>query len=378
MAAKDTFRIVFAGGGSGGHVYPMIAVAEALSGHFRELGLQYRLIRMGPRDGYEKLCEQYGITSSPIAAGKIRNYASAANIADLPKFFVGFLQALVKLYFIMPDAIFSKGGTGALPVIVAGWLYRIPVVIHDSDAVPGRTNRASARFAKKIFVSFAAAANFFKKQKVEVVGTPVRTELASARTTKELAKEALGFVPSAPLLLVLGGSQGARRINLFILENLSDIVQMTQVLHQTGLANLAEAERLSHAATIDESFKNRYKAAGYLDENLGLALTAADLAIARAGSGTIFELATFGVPTILVPITKSANNHQRANAYAFASSGGAIVVEEANLLKDLFLGELKSLLGDADRRAKMSAAAKGFATPDAAEKIAIEILANLR
>ncbi len=375
---KRTVRIVFAGGGSGGHVYPTLAVVETLRKRMDELGLHYRLIRMGPRDGYETLFENYGVANSPIAAGKVRAYASAENIADLPKFFIGFLQALWRLFFLMPDAIFSKGGTGALPVVAAGWFYRIPIVIHESDAVPGRTNRASARFATKIFVSFADAARYFDPKKTAVSGGPVRNALLAARLPKEQAKEILGFKSSDPLLLVLGGSQGAERINLFILENLGEIVKVAQVLHQTGMANLAETERLARAAVIDEPFKNRYRAAGFFDKDMGAALAAADLAVARAGSGTIFELAAFGVPAILIPLAGSASGHQRANAYAYAETGAAIVVEEANLLPGLFLNQLRSFIADAAAREKMSAAAKQFSVPDAAEKIAVEILSAMR
>ena len=216
---------------------------------------------------------------------------------DIPKFFIGFFQALAKLYVIMPDVIFSKGGTGAFPVVLAGWFYRIPVVIHDSDAKPGLTNLASSFFAKRIFISFDAAAKYFNPNITSRSGVPVRAALFANPTTKELAKETLGFDPGKPLLLVLGGSQGSERINNFILENLAPILKETQILHQTGAANFAEVKRLSEAALLEAPFANRYEAVAYLDDkNLSLALTATDLAVARAGSSTLFELAAFGVP----------------------------------------------------------------------------------
>src|SRR5262249_22257547 len=158
---------------------------------------------------------------------------------------IGILQAFFKLYFIMPDVIFSKGGTGALPVVLAGWFYRIPVVIHESDARPGLTNLASARFARKIFVSFERALNYFAKDRTELVGTPLRNELFANLTTKPLAKEALGFGQDAFLTVILGGSQGSTRINDFILTNLTEIIKLTQVFHQTGVGNLSEVQKLS-------------------------------------------------------------------------------------------------------------------------------------
>lgn len=370
---NQPFTIVFAGGGSGGHVYPTLAIIEVLQKRFAELNVPSKIIRMGPRDGYETLFTNHGVTLSPIVSGKIRRYSSSKNIVDFPKFFIGFLQALFKLYFIMPDVIFSKGGTGASPVVVAGWCYRIPVAIHESDAKPGLTNLFSARFARKIFVSFESAAAYFDPKKTELVGTPMRSELLAERTTKELAKETLGFDPKSPLTLVLGGSQGSRRINEFILENLRVLVKETQILHQTGIANLTEVQKLGRAALIDESFKNRYQALGYLEKELPLALTAADLVIMRAGS-MLAEIAAFGLPAILVPLNESANDHQRINAYDFAKNGAAIVIEEANLLPGIFLGQLKSILDNPEKRAKMAAASTQFFVPDAADKIAQSLL----
>jgi len=377
---RPPFTIVFAGGGSGGHVYPTLAVFEALIKRFSEIGLRFRAIRMGPRDGYDPLFANHGAIIAPIAAGKVRRYASLANLIDIPKFFIGFLQALWKLYFIMPEVIFSKGGVGALPVVVAGWFYRIPVVLHESDAQPGVNNLTSARFAKKVFVSFERAAKFFDAKKVAVVGTPLRTELFAERTAKPLAKETLGFDASSPLTLVLGGSQGSSRINNFILTQAQDMLAATQILHQTGVANLAEVQKLAHAATFDESFKTRYQAVGYFLNNgrdtMGLALAAADLVIARAGSGSIAEISAFGIPAILIPLAESANDHQRINAYEFAKGGGAVVIEEANLLPGIFMGEIKKFFGDEAVRAKMSEASAKFFIPGAAEAIAQELIAQ--
>ncbi len=370
----ETFRVVVAGGGSGGHVYPTIAVIEALKKRCAELGAPLEIIRVGPRDGYEPLFADCGVALSPIVAGKVRRYLSLANFVDIPKFFIGFLHALFKLYLLMPDVIFSKGGTGALPVVVAGWFYRIPIAIHESDAKPGLTNLFSARFARRVFVSFTSATEYFNPQKTQVVGTPIREELLAGRVAKEVAKETLGFDPKSPLTLILGGSQGSQRINQFILEGLVALVKETQVLHQTGVANLPEVEQLSRAALIDESFKNRYKAMGYFGKDLSLALAAADLVVARAGSNTIAEVASFGVPMILIPLSDAANDHQKLNAYEFAKNGGAVVIEEANLFEGIFLGQLRAILGNEELRAKMSAAASQFFLPDAAGKIAEELL----
>ncbi len=364
--------MVLAGGGTGGHVYPTLAVLDVLRDRFNEAGLPHEITRMGPRDGYEPLFESRGVVMSPIIAGKLRRYASIMNIIDAPKFFIGLLQALWKLYVIMPDVIFSKGGTGALPVVIAGWFYRIPIAIHESDAKPGLTNLFSARFARKIFLSFPDAAPYFDPGRTTVTGAPVRAKLLGVLTAKLVAKETLGFSGGQPLLLVLGGSQGSARINDFMLANLTTVIKETQVLHQTGIANFAEVQKLSHAALIDESFKTRYEATGYFetDSAMLLALTAADLVISRAGSSSIFEIAAFGLPAILMPLAESANDHQRTNAYAFAKTGGAIVIEESNFIPGIVLPAIKRLLENPGEREKMAAASSSFFVPGAAEKIA--------
>jgi UDP-N-acetylglucosamine--N-acetylmuramyl-(pentapeptide) pyrophosphoryl-undecaprenol N-acetylglucosamine transferase len=336
-----------------------------------ELDLTY----LGPNDRFAALFKNAGIAVDFVVAGKIRRYLSLQNIMDIPKFVIGFFQALARLYVIMPDVIFSKGGTGAFPVILAGWFYRIPVVIHDSDAKPGLTNVASSFFAKRIFISFDAAAKYFNPNMTSRTGVPVRRTLFANPTTKELAKETLGFDPAEPLLLVLGGSQGAERVNNFVLANLAAIVKETQILHQVGPVNFAEVKRLSDAALLDASFANRYEAVPYLDDkNMSLALIAADIALARAGSTTLFELAAFGVPAILIPHDDGSNGHQRMNAYDFAKDGAGIVIEEPNLLAGIFLSELSKIILNPELQQRMSAAAKQFFIPNAAAVIVDGIL----
>jgi UDP-N-acetylglucosamine--N-acetylmuramyl-(pentapeptide) pyrophosphoryl-undecaprenol N-acetylglucosamine transferase len=276
---------------------------------------------------------------------------------------------------MMPDVVFSKGGTGAFPVVLAAWFYRIPVAIHESDARPGLNNLASAYFAKKIFVSFGAAEKYFNPNITQRTGVPVRKELLENRTSKDLAKETLGFSSSNPLVVILGGSQGAASLNDFIMKNLPAITDVAQVFHQTGTAHFVDVQKLSQAALIDASFKNRYVPIAYLDEaNSALALTAADLVVSRAGAAYLFEFAAFGVPAILIPHEGGGNGHQRANAYDYAEFGAAVVIEGQNLLPGIFIGQLKNILSNEDLRTKMTLAAKAFFVPDAAEEIANGIM----
>lgn len=372
----ETFRVVLTGGGSGGHIYPLLAVAEAIEAKAAAMGFVVELSYMGPKDAYTPALESHGVKMAPIMGAKLRRYLSIANVIDIPKFAIGFVEALWKMYFIMPDVVFSKGGTGSFPVVLAAWFYRIPVAIHESDAQPGLSNLLSSYFAKRIFIAFDAAGKYFNPAITMRTGVPIRKELFADQTTKELAKETLGFSSSNPLILILGGSQGSVPINDFVVENLSLITQVTQVLHQTGTANFADVENLSQAALMAAPFKNRYQAMAYLDEkNMALALAAADLVVARSGSGTLFEAGAFGVPAILIPHGGGASNgHQKANAYDFADSGGAVVIEEENLLPGIFISQVKAILGNDELRAKMSDGAKRFYISDAVDKIVAGIM----
>lgn len=373
-ATSERFRVVFTGGGSGGHIYPLIAVFEALQIKLAALKAPSEFVYLGPKDDYSALLSARGIPVYPIASGKLRRYFSVDNFLDAPKFLIGFLQALVKLYFIMPDVVFSKGGTGALPVVVAAWFYRIPIAIHDSDAQPGLTNVHSGRFATKVFVSFARAAAFFNRNKVEITGSPLRTELLGERISKEAAKEIMGFDKTQPLVLVLGGSQGAQRINDFVLANLPQFVSIASVLHQTGAGNFAEVQKLAAVALANVPTIQRYVSVGYFADEMANALTAADVVVARSGS-SVCEFAAFGLPAIVIPLAESANDHQRVDAYEFAATGAAVVIEETNLLPGIFFAQLKNILTDNDLRAKMSAASSKFFIPDAADKIAEGLMA---
>ncbi len=207
--SKDNLKIVLTGGGSGGHVYPLIAVAEAISKTAVQEKRIVELHYLGPKDEWSERLKIFGFEIHSIMGAKLRRYFSPLNFFDFFKFFIGFFQAFGKLLFLMPDVIFSKGGNSGLAVVVAGWFYRIPVVIHESDAVPGATNSISARFASKICVSFEAALAYFNPKKTILTGNPIRSGILEDLMMQRDAKEHLGFNPAQLLTLILGGSQGS-------------------------------------------------------------------------------------------------------------------------------------------------------------------------
>ncbi len=369
-----TIRIALTGGGTGGHLYPLLAVADELK---YAAGPNLRLSYFGPRNEMTEEFESRDIAIYPIASSKLRRYFDIRNIIDIPKFFFGIIQALFKLYSEMPQVIFSKGGPGALPVIIAAKWYMIPIVIHESDSVPSLTTRLSAKFAKKILVSFKETAAYFPSAKTIVVGNPIRREFIDGYGDTAQLKQFINLNPNLPNILVLGGSQGSVRINTFILDSLRSFLPEMQITHQVGTANFDEMQALIKPSLkeLEESLQARYHQFAYLTpQRLKESLGAADIIISRAGAGTIFEIAAAQKPAILIPLDGSANDHQRSNAYTYAGTGAATVVEESNLTTNLVLSLIHSMLKDENMQMRAKIAAKNFFKPAAAKNAAEEIL----
>lgn len=370
-------RILFTGGGSGGHIYPLLSVLKALEKQSQEKKIEFYYL--GVVDENTRVLEEAGVKVEKIITGKMRRYFSLLNVLDIPKFFVGLFQALFKMLLIMPDVVFSKGGPGSFPVVLSAWFYRIPVIIHESDAYPGLSNALSSHFARRIAVSFPSTVKYFPPSKVILTGNPVRESfLEGYKLNQAVAKQTLGFSPNYPLLLVLGGSLGSTRINETLILDLKKLISETQILHQTGRANYLDVKKLALAELVDvplrEEAQKRYQAVPYLDKEFPTALQAADLIVTRAGSGAIFEIAASGKPAVLIPLPESANDHQRINAYEFAKTGGAIVLEEANLLPGILFRQISKLLKSPELLSKMGEFSKKFFQAGAAEAIAQEIL----
>lgn len=372
----DKLHVLLLGGGTGGHIYPLVAVANKLKEQVAAKGLELDLRYFGDAGNYAEYLNKQGIKVSEIASSKLRRYASALNFLDFFKFFWGFVQALFKLYFFMPEVVFSKSGPGVLPIIYAARWYRIPVVIHESDAVPGLTNLASAKHAAIVEVSFENAAQYFQRNKeVHLVGTPVRESII-ARQSAGACRKALGLSDEKPILLVIGGSQGAQSINEFIMDHAQSLLTQFEIIHQVGRDNFDEYKTEFEFTTkhLDESLKKRYVLFPFLsDEQMSAALGAADIVISRAGS-SIFEIAANGKPAILIPLASSANNHQAENAYAYSRAGAGIVIEEPNLLIGLITTQLRKILDNQEFADSMRTSARAFYRPNAANDIARDIV----
>jgi len=389
-------RILFTGGGTGGHIYPIVAVTEELQKLSVEKKIEIDLRYFGSPGMFGRLLEQNGIRVSKIFSAKLRRYFDVRNFIDIPILLpLSVIQAFWKVFWFMPDVLFSKGGPGSLPVVLAAKFYRVRIIIHDSDSIMGLANRMASRWAQRIAVSFDSTAKTLLEDeklsgKVALVGDPVRPSLLSGDILdSKTAKKIFGFDPEKPVILVIGGSQGSVKINDFILEIVEELIKDYQVLHQTGIKNFDEVKKELDIILRNhsEEEKSRYKITAYFEKDLKDAYVAADVVIRRGSSGSIFEIAAFAKPSILIPLpSEVVGEHQIANTYEYAKTGAAIVIEQANLEPNIFLSQLKKIFseprnstelssrGEPGKMAQMSQAAKNFAKPEAARIIAEEIL----
>lgn len=369
-------RIALTGGGSGGHLFPILAVVQEIKKLVADNvfqipageGTEVEFMFLGPPTVGQELLAEAGVAHKTIMAGKLRRYADWQNVWDIFKIPAGLAQSLWHLFWFMPNAVFSKGGYGSVPVVIAAWIYRIPVIIHESDSVPGLANKICALFSRRVAISFNEAAKYFPPKKTALVGNPVRASLLGG--SKESAKQVFNLTLMKPVLLVLGGSQGAQAINDLVFTSLMLVSPRCEIIHQCGAANVELAKQM-----LGDKAPADYHLFSFLDnEQMRQALAAADLVVARAGAGTIAEIAALGKASILIPLPNAAADHQLKNATEFAELGATVIMEEMNLTPHLFQNEIFSLLDNPDLLKKMGERAKQFNRPDAAQRLAQEIL----
>jgi UDP-N-acetylglucosamine--N-acetylmuramyl-(pentapeptide) pyrophosphoryl-undecaprenol N-acetylglucosamine transferase len=368
-------KIVFTGGGSGGHFYPLIAVAEEINSIVAQRNLVKPDLYYVSNTPYDEVAlQQVGLEYRHVPAGKLRRYPSFKNGTDFFKTLVGLPTALHLLFRIYPDAVFTKGGYASVPVVLAARILRVPVFVHDSDAIPGRANLLAGKFAKRIAVSYPEAIEYFEhKDRVAYVGNPVRNSVKVLATKG--AHEYFQFSTDIPTLLILGGSQGAEAINNTIHLAIPQLLEKYQVIHQVGPDNFETHKELTAVALRGSQNLHRYRMFPFIkDLEYRTAAGCADLIISRAGSGSIFEIAAWNKPSILVPIPEDVSRDQRKNAYAYARTGASEVIEQYNFTPHVLLSELERIFADTSLMNKMIEASKGFARPEAAHTLAQELV----
>jgi UDP-N-acetylglucosamine--N-acetylmuramyl-(pentapeptide) pyrophosphoryl-undecaprenol N-acetylglucosamine transferase len=359
-------RLLIAGGGTGGHIYPALAVARSLRARAGAPDLAW----LGGHRGLEtSIVPGAGI---PLRRLMLRSLRSAGRdvhlVLDPVRLGLSIPQALVLLLARRPAAIFTTGGYVAIPTLLVARLLRIPSVLWDGNVVPGRSVRFVVRWATVVAVSHPDTAAALDHPRTFVTGTPIR---ALGDVDVDAARERFGGRPGERILLVFGGSQAVRRINDAVTGALPRLVERVRVVHVTGDAGYGPA--LAARALLPEHLRDRYRPFPFLHEEMTDALAAADLALGRAGASTLAEAAAFALPMAIVPYPH-ASGHQRRNAEAYAEDGAAVLIEDEALDADRLV-EAASLLADPARHARMSAAARDAARPYAAAAVGDLVLA---
>ena len=364
------FKVLITGGGTGGHIFPAIAVAQKL----KEDADIEKIFYVGCKKNMEK-----------DAAAKADIDFYSINVSGLPRKIslksalllieAGFatLKSIYLLLKLKPDVVFGTGGYVSGPVLAAAYLLKVPFVIHDPDAHPGIVNRLMASKAFAVSTAFESAADYLKSENITLNGNPVRAELLE--TEKSTALKELNFDGEKKILFVTGGSQGAKTVNDAVLGALPDLINKgIQVIHQTGAKNydeyMKEFEKKYPKIFNGETVFNpdAYIVRPFFD-NMAVPLNAADLAVARAGSLSISELNLCGLPSVLVPYPYAAADHQRFNARAMVEIGASIFLEDSECTSEKLTEIIFELFNDSERLERMKSACKSAAKPRATESI---------
>ncbi|MBC8099421.1 MAG: undecaprenyldiphospho-muramoylpentapeptide beta-N-acetylglucosaminyltransferase [Armatimonadetes bacterium] len=351
-------RLLITAGGTGGHIYPALAVAEALLARHPDVTLAF----VGSVDGFERpLIAKGGVTFASydeVQSGPLHGIAPLQALVSVGKLALGTLQALGILRRRRPQVILATGGWCSFPIALAAWVLRIPLVIYLPDIEPGLTIKALRPFAAKVCVTAAESAPYFRAGQMVVTGYPLRQQMLNATRAAGIAHFTLD--PARKTLLVFGGSRGARSLNTAVYDQLPALLQTAQVLHVTGDLDWERAAAIQ--ATPG------YHPYAYLHDAMGLAFAAADVVVCRSGASTLGELPYFGLASILVPYPY-AWRYQKVNADYLTERGAALTLAD-ELLADALLPKIQLLLDDPARLAQMQTQARVLARPDAAWQIA--------
>lgn len=369
-------RLVIAGGGTGGHVLPAVAVVEEL----RRRGALGETLWIGSHDGVEgDAAARAGIPFRAIPTGKLRRYLSTRTAVDALRVPAGIAHAWRLLRRFRPTVVFSSGGFVSVPTVVAA-ACAAPILAHEQTAIVGLANRINARFADVLAVSWEGTRAEAERlhRRVVVTGNPVRGSLRDGDAA--LGLERYGFSPGVPLLYATGGARGASPLNRRLAGLLPDLLRTCQVLHQTGpaLANDDAAEMARARDTWPDDLRPRYRVVEYVRDELPDVYAAATLVLGRAGAGTVAELAVLGKPAILVPLPGAGGDEQTRNGRLLGDVGGAVVIPEREATPARLGAELRALLADAPRLRAMGEAARTIGRPGAAAGIVDELLALAR
>ncbi|MCQ2736684.1 MAG: undecaprenyldiphospho-muramoylpentapeptide beta-N-acetylglucosaminyltransferase [bacterium] len=361
-------NIVFTGGGTGGHLYPAIAVARAIKSKYPDS----RILFIGNKDGVEaSIVPREGFDIKFVSCSSF-----SSNPVKLAKGIVKIAAGIAKTLSIFsefkPDIVTGSGGYVSAPVTMAAFLKKIPVVLLEQNTISGKTNRLVGKIAKKICISFEGSASSFPKEKTVLTGNPVRDDIIEA--SRQDARKRLGIPEDRKCLLITGASQGARSINEAIASKLPSWKDLDMtIIHITGEKNIEEAKKAAEAVPKGSCLD--YRPLPFMD-NIADAYASCDLAAARAGATTLAELTARGIPSILIPYPHAAEDHQRKNAEFIASKGAALTIEDSEAMEKL--GDtIEKLFNDRAGLERMAECSRKLGRPSAVFEI-LKVLEGLK
>lgn len=321
-------RILLTGGGTAGHVTPNLALIP----HLKKNG--YEISYIGSYEGIEKgLAEAAGIPYYGISSGKLRRYFDIKNFSDPFKVVKGFFEACSLMRKLKPEVVFSKGGFVSVPVVLAAKAAKIPCIIHESDITPGLANKICIPAAKKVCANFPETMKYLPAEKAVLAGTPIREELFSGNRIAGL--DFCGFSANKPVLMVVGGSTGAKALNEAVRNLLPTLLREYQIIHLCGKGKAAE----------EYDTMEGYRQFEYISKEMKDLFAASDLVISRAGANSICELLALRKPNILIPLpAASSRGDQILNAESFEHQGYSYVLQEEDLTNDTLLKAIQSVM----------------------------------
>jgi UDP-N-acetylglucosamine--N-acetylmuramyl-(pentapeptide) pyrophosphoryl-undecaprenol N-acetylglucosamine transferase len=368
-----TVKVIIAGGGTGGHIYPGITIAKTLQRRIPKAEVVFVGTKRGlevdvvPKEGFELLL---------IDVAGFRRKVSLDTITTFCRAFKGIFQARAILRRFRPDAVVGTGGYVSGPVVLAAWLLGIPTLIHEQNALPGYTTRILSRIANVVAITYPESAKYFPKNaETRLTGNPVRRSIFEAKRDEGLA--AFGLDPRHLTVLVFGGSQGARAINRVMVEILPDLMSSKdiQVIYQTGKLDYDRVTEELEAGCAQALGTHRLTVKDYI-YRMDHAMACSDLVVGRAGAISIAEITGRGLPSILIPLPSSAEGHQEKNAKALEAAGAALVIREKDLSPKSLLDAISQIIDDGKLRGDMAKQSQRLGRPGASDDL-VDIVVSL-
>jgi len=379
---KTGLRIIVTGGGTGGHTYPALTTIRTIRAELGRTGPPLQFLWVGVATGLEaRICREERIPFRAITTGKLRRSPTprelARNVVDAFRIPFGVLQAFAIVARYRPDVVLSTGGYVCVPIGVAAWVLRRPLVMHEQIAALGLANRILARLATRVLLSHESSVSHLParaRPRAVVTGNPIRPEVLAGDRGRGLA--AYGQDPQPPLVLVTGGATGALQVNNLVAGILPDVLPYCHMLHQAGQQGLAQAR--AAAAALPQTLAGRYRVVDYIHDELPDVLAAADVVICRSGAGTVAELTGLGKAAILIPLVPTGGDEQRRTARHLAEAGAARMLTGPDATPERLRDELLTLLKDPQESKSLADNARTHGRPDAAQRVAQEVISAAR